>query len=75
MLAKDVKIKTVARQAGFIKTKLEFIKAFDECDAQLIYKEYVFPEVKEELERDKNVAVYSEMRKKIPITFFTLKDM
>ncbi len=75
MLAKDVKIKTVARQAGYIKMKLKVLKAIEECDAQFIYKGHIFPEVKEKLKRDENVSIYSEMRKGIPITFFTVEDV
>ena len=75
MLARDVKMKTVARQAGFIKMKFEFVKALDESDGQFGYKGHIFPEVREKIEQDENVAIYSEMRRGIPITFFTLKDM
>ena len=73
MLAKDVKIKTIARQAGFIKKQLRIINAIDGGDPQYIYMGHVYPEVKDEIkQQDENVSIHFEMRKGIPVTFFTL---
>ena len=43
MLAKDVKIKTIARQAGLIKKQLRIINAIDGHDPQYIYRGHVYP--------------------------------
>ena len=73
MLAKDVKIKTIARQAGFIKKQLRIINAIDGRDPQYIYMGHVYPEVKDEIkQQDENVSIHFKMRKGIPVTFFTL---
>jgi len=73
MLAKDVKIKTIARQAGLIKKQLRIINAIDGRDPQYIYRGHVYPEVKDEIkQQDENVSIHFEMRKGIPVTFFTL---
>ena len=73
MLAKDVKIKTIARQAGLIKKHLRIINAIDGRDPQYIYMGHVYPEVKDEIkQQDENVSIHFEMRKGIPVTFFTL---
>ena len=73
MLAKDVKIKTIARQAGLIKKQLRIINAIDGRDPQYIYMGHVYPEVKDEIkQQDENVSIHFEMRKGIPVTFFTL---
>ena len=73
MLAKDVKIKTIARQAGLIKKQLRIINAIDGHDPQYIYRGHVYPEVKDEIkQQDENVSIHFEMRKGIPVTFFTL---
>lgn len=73
MLAKDVKIKTIARQAGLIKKQLRIINAIDGRDPQYIYRGHVYPEVKDEIkQQNENVSIHFEMRKGIPVTFFTL---
>ena len=73
MLAKDVKIKTIDRQAGLIKKQLRIINAIDGRDPQYIYMGHVYPEVKDEIkQQDENVSIHFEMRKGIPVTFFTL---
>lgn len=73
MLAKNVKIKTIARQAGLIKKQLRIINAIDGRDPQYIYMGHVYPEVKDEIkQQDENVSIHFEMRKGIPVTFFTL---